>query len=346
MDKKIIDLETISDDELLEIRISDLPLKIEGTWLAECISQLYKELEEKGISFRPQCYLADEWLTPKGQTCIGIPFYLAHPSLIRLEKKYMLDAEGDTKTMCMKLLRHEAGHALMHAYKLDRRKSWQKTFGPSSIEYSDTYKYRPYSKNFVRHLSGYYAQNHPEEDFVETFAVWLSPQDNWREIYKGWNVLNKLEYVDKTMNEIKCKEPIVTESIKYWKLSTLRVRLSHFYKKKRHYWAEEFPDFHDAFLTRVFSELDDVIDKKKKRLAAVKIIRKNRASIIKTVSKYSGEKKFVISDLVNDIQKRSVDLKLAVDDEEQVIVLELTAYVTALIMNYLHTGKFRGQRHK
>ena len=258
----------------------------------------------------------------------------------------MLDAEGDTKLMCMKLLRHEAGHALLHAYKLTRRKSWQNTFGSSSLEYSDTYKYRPYSKSFVRHLDGYYAQHHPEEDFVETFAVWLAPQNNWRERYQGWNVIKKLEYVDKLMNAVKGKEPIVTESKKYWKLSTLRISLNKFYKKKRHFWAEEFPDFHDSFLKRVFSELDEQIDKKKKRLAAVKIIRKYRTSVIKTVSKYSGEKKFVISDLVKDIQKRSMDLKLVVEAEEQSIVLELTAYVTALIMNYLYTGKFRGRRHK
>ncbi|MBU0468690.1 MAG: hypothetical protein KKD07_07205 [Candidatus Omnitrophica bacterium] len=345
LNKRLIDLDTISEEELLDIRINELPLKIEGTWLSECIAQLYKELEEKGISFRPQCYLADEWLTPKDQTCIGIPFFLAHSTLIRIEKKYMIDAEGDTKTMCMKLLRHEAGHALLHAYKLNKRKSWQKIFGHSSLEYSDSYKYRPYSKNFVRHLDGYYAQYHPEEDFVETFAVWLSPQNNWRERYKGWNVIKKLEYVDKLINDIKSKKPIVTEGKQYWQMSTLRISLNKFYKKKRHYWAEEFPDFHDAFLKRVFSEPDEENNKMKKRLDAAKIIRKYRISVIKTVSKYSGEKKFVISDLVKDIQKRSMDLKLVVDIEEQSVVLELTAYVTALIMNYLYTGKFRGPRY-
>ena len=175
--KHTIDLETMPEEALLDTRICDLPIKIEGTWLSECIAQLFHEIEEKGIVFRPECYLADEWLTPEKETCIGIPFYLAHPALIRLEKKFMIDAEGETRPWCMKLLRHETGHAISYAYRFQKRKKWQKIFGPSTAEYGDTYKYRPYSKNYVRHLDGYYAQYHPDEDFSETFAVWLTPRN-------------------------------------------------------------------------------------------------------------------------------------------------------------------------
>jgi len=143
--KKHIDLDAVSEEDLLNMRICDLPLKIEGTWLAQCIEQLYIEFQEKGIVFRPECYLADEWLTPQGETCIGIPFYLAHPALVRLEKRFMIDAEGQTNTWCMKLLRHEAGHAMCYAYRFHKRKKWQNIFGPPTREYMDTYKYRPYS---------------------------------------------------------------------------------------------------------------------------------------------------------------------------------------------------------
>src|SRR3989338_5298261 len=165
MNKKV-DLDNISEEDLLNARVCDLPVEIKGTWLEGCVQQLYGELEAKGIVFRPECYLADEWLTPEEETCIGIPFYLAHPVLIRLEKKFMIDAEGETKQWCMKLLRHETGHALCYAYRFHKRKQWQRIFGPSTMEYKDTYKYRPYSKNYVRHLDGYYAQYHPDEDFV------------------------------------------------------------------------------------------------------------------------------------------------------------------------------------
>lgn len=337
--KPFINLDTISEEELLARRIRDLPLKIEGTWIEECIAQLYKELQDKGIVFKPDCYLADEWLTPEGETCVGIPFYLAHPVLTRLEKKIMLEAEGDTKEWCLKLLRHEAGHAICYAYRFHKRAQWRRIFGPSSLEYADTYKFRPYSKNYVRHLDGYYAQYHPDEDFVETFAVWLTPGLNWRELYKGWKALAKLEYVDDLMTQIKGKAPTVKDKHKYWRLSSLQMTLRHFYNKKRHFWAEDFPDFHDAFLNRAFTPADG---QAAGAVAAADIIRKYRSSLLKSVSKYSGERKHVINDLLGDIIKRGRELKLVTADDETAITMHLSTYVTSLIMNYLHTGRFRG----
>ena len=341
--KKHIDLDNIPEEELLNTRICDLSLAIEGTWLAECIDQLHAELQDKGLLFAPECYLADEWLTPENETCIGIPFYLAHPSLIRLEKKFMIDAEGETKQWCMKLLRHEAGHAICYAYRFHRRKRWQNIFGPGTVEYADTYKYRPYSKNYVRHLDGYYAQYHPDEDFVETFAVWLTPNLDWRTQYKGWKAARKLEYVDKIMNEVRGKEPPVKSRNKFWRSSTLRVQLKNYYKKKRHFWAEEFPDFYDEFLRKNFVEPSS---EQKKFPRAADMIRKHRSSILNSISKYSGEKKYVVNDLLKDIQKRSRELKLIVTEDEALITLKLSAYITSLIMNYLYTGRFRGEKKR
>jgi len=341
--KKLVDLDRISEEDLLHTRICDLPLKIEGTWLAECIMQLYAELQQKGIMFKPECYLADEWLTPEKETCIGIPFYLAHPALIRLEKKFMIDAEGETKQWCMKLLRHETGHAVCHAYRFHKRKRWQNIFGPSTTEYTDTYKYRPYSKSYVQHLDGYYAQYHPDEDFVETFAVWLTPDSDWPAQYKGWKALRKLKYVDKLMAEIQEKEPPVKSRQKLWRTSTLRMTLKNYYKKKRHFWAEEFPDFHDQFLKKNFIEYSD---EHKKLPRAADLIRKYKRNILNSVSRYSGERKYVVNDLLKDIQKRSRELKLVAPDSEPLITLNVSSYITSLIMNYLYTGRFRGEKKR
>ncbi len=336
-------IEGLSEEELLKVRLCDLPVKIEGTWVQECIDQLYRELEDKGIIFRPKCYLADEWLTPEEETCIGVPFYLAHPVLTRLERKIMFDAEGDTKEWCMKLLRHEAGHAICYAYQFHKRKKWQKFFGPSSLEYADTYKFRPYSKNYVHHLDGYYAQYHPDEDFVETFAVWLTPGLDWRGQYQGWKALEKLEYVDLLMTEIKNKPPVVKSRNQFWRLSTLRITLKNYYKKKRHFWAEDFPDFHDAFLKRIFAEL---AEDHPKSMSAAELLHKYRRGILETVSRYSGERKHVVNDLFRDIEKRSRDLKLAVSGDETALALHLSAYITSLVMNYLYTGRFRGEKQR
>jgi hypothetical protein len=336
MQDKNIDLSNISEEELLNLRICDLPVNIEDCWLKDCIEELYKELDSKGIKFKPSCYLADEWLTPDGEPVIGIPFFLAHPTLMKLERKMMLDVEGGTKKECMKLLRHETGHAINYAYKLYRRKKWQRIFGKFSSDYPDTYRFRPYSKNFVRHLEDYYAQYHPDEDFAETFAVWLTPGSDWRNQYKGWKALIKLEYVDELMEEIKDKEPLLKRGKKYWQKSSLRITLKNYYKKKKHFYAEDFPDFHDKNLERIFakSEGED----------AAELIRKYKKEILNSVSTWTGEKKYVINDLLETIIERCKDLNLRVKEKETFALLKISTYLTTLIMNYLYTGRFRKEK--
>ena len=203
-----VDLATLDDEALLQTRICDLKLKIAGTELESRIDKFYAELDARGIALKPICYLGDEWFCPEGGVTIAIPFYLAHPRLKRLEAKMMMEVEGDTEAWCLRLLRHEMGHVINHAYLLNKDKRWQKLFGPPSLEYSESFRARPYSKRFVRHLEGYYAQSHPEEDFAETFAIWLTPDLDWRQQYRDWKALEKLEYVDKLMQELAGKPPL------------------------------------------------------------------------------------------------------------------------------------------
>ncbi|MFH2138665.1 MAG: hypothetical protein ABII88_09170 [Candidatus Omnitrophota bacterium] len=341
--KTIIDLAQIPEEELLKLKICELPLTIEGTWLQECVNYLYEELQAKGIQFKPVCYLADEWLAPDGEPVIGIPFFLAHPALIKLEKKTMLDVEGGTKQWCMKLLRHEAGHAINYAYKLHRRKKWHQIFGLFTKEYNDTYKYRPYSRNFVRHLEDYYAQYHPDEDFAETFAVWLTSDSDWALRYKGWKALKKLKYVEVLMSEIKDAQPKIKQGRKYWQASRLKTSLSNYYKKKRHFYAEDFPDFHDVNLRRIFTEKAEDV---KSPALAYELIKKFRRYIIISVYTWTGEKKYLIDDLLQTLITRCKELKLVFADPEAVAVLRISTYVATLIMNYMYTGRLRGKNGK
>ena len=341
--KNNINLDNISEEDLLKVRVCDLPISLEATWVNECINELYKELELKGFSFKPVCYLADEWLTPEGENCIGIPFYLMHSALIRLEKKMMLEAEGDTKAWCMQLLRHETGHVLSHAYKLYKKKKWRKIFGHSSKEYSDTYRFRPYSKSFVRHLEGFYAQYHPDEDFVETFAVWLTPGLDWEKQYAGWKALKKLKYVDSLMREIKSKDALSNSAKKYWQQKNLRITLGNYYKKKKKLRAEDFPDFHDEILLKIFVTKNQ---KSENVSSAADILRKHRRGIISEVASLSGEKKYVVNDLIKAIYKRCRELKLFLKDSEAVTILRVSSYVAILVMNYSYTGWFRGDKQK
>src|SRR5271170_7984237 len=203
--------ETLSDDQLLSLRFCDLKLKVQGTELEDAIRRLYRELEMRGIGFRPHYWLAQEWFSPDGIPGIAIPFYLAHRRLMSIERRFMREVEGGNRNWLMRILRHEAGHAIDSAYRLRRRKHWRAVFGPASLPYPDTYRPRPGSRRFVQHLGAWYAQAHPTEDFAETFAVWLKPNSQRRREYAGWPAYAKLEFMDSLANEIGRRNPLVSD---------------------------------------------------------------------------------------------------------------------------------------
>src|SRR6187549_2833267 len=198
----------LPDEELLDLRFSDLGLRIEGSWLEDRIATLLHELAAKGLHFKPHFWLSAEWFSPDGVPGVAIPFYLAHPRLMKLEKAQMLEVEGGTPEWCLQILRHEAGHAFDNAYALRRRRRRRRVFGSPATPYPEFYLPRPYSKSFVLHLDSWYAQSHPDEDFAETFAVWMTPGSDWRNRYHDWPALRKLEYLDSVMKEIAGQPPI------------------------------------------------------------------------------------------------------------------------------------------
>lgn len=173
-----------ADQDLLALRLCDLGIAFDDTVLEARLERLHAELQGKGLRLKPHAWLSTEWFSPDGVPGIALPFYLAHPRLMKLERKQMLDVEGGTERSCMKILRHEAGHAIATAFRLPYRRGYQRTFG-TSRPYPTYYKPRPVSRKYVLHLDHWYAQSHPSEDFAETFAVWLSPRNRWRQRYAG-----------------------------------------------------------------------------------------------------------------------------------------------------------------
>ena len=141
------------DDKLMDLRICDLNVSIEGSALEPIIAQLRGELTARGLTgFDPHFWLSAEWFSPDGVPGVAIPFYLAHPRLEKLERSQMLEVEGGTPEWCLKILRHEAGHAIDNAYRLRNRLRRQRVFGPSYMQYPDYYTPKPYSKSHVLHL--------------------------------------------------------------------------------------------------------------------------------------------------------------------------------------------------
>src|SRR5436309_12207126 len=227
------DWTALGDEQLLDVRMCDLALRIEGTDLEPRIAQLTTELRARDLRFRPHFWLSDEWFTPDGVPGVAIPFYLAHPRLARLELAQMLEVEGGDPDSCLRILRHEAGHAIDNAYRLRRRRTRRRLFGNPGIEYPEYYTPKPYSKSFVHHLDHWYAQSHPDEDFAETFAVWLDPQSMWATRYAGWPAERKLQYMDRLMRELSRQRPSVTSKRQIDPLGRIRKTLGEHYRKKR-----------------------------------------------------------------------------------------------------------------
>src|SRR5262249_18579446 len=193
---------------------------------------------------RPHGWLSSEWFSPSDSPGIAFPFYLAHPRLMKLERKMIIDVEGGTRLGCMRILRHEAGHVVQHAYKLSRNRKWQRLFGRSPKRSPRYYKANRASRDFVQHLPLWYAQSHPDEDFAETFAVWLTPNSNWRKRYEDWPALQKLQYVDELMASIAGKKPKLTRRKEVEPLRGLRMTLGEHYEKKLKHYSVESPRSH------------------------------------------------------------------------------------------------------
>jgi hypothetical protein len=323
--------EKLSDEQLLKRRLSSLGVKVEGTWLEDCLKALHAELEERSIRLRPYAWISSEWFCPENTPGIAIPFYLAHPRLMKLEKKMMLEVEGGTWSECMAILRHEAGHTVQHAYQLHRRRRWQQLFGPSSKRYPRYYRPNPASRRYVQHLRRWYAQSHPAEDFAETFAVWLRPRSNWRTRYAGWPALKKLEYVDELMDEIAGKRPLITSRERVDPLPKLGETLGDHYRKKQAFYAFEAPKTYDRDLYRLFSA-----DPRHRRAQpASSFLRRHRAQVRKLVARWTGENQLTLDAVLDDMITRCRVHNLRAVGSERKLLADFTVLLTAKTMHAL-----------
>lgn len=330
-------LDELSDEELLKLRISDLGLAIPGSEIEPCIQELYKELDAHQLLFHPDCYLADEWLCPDQEPVIGIPFFLGHPRLKKLEMKLMFDVEGGHREEFMKLLRHETGHAINYAYGFFRKPSWRRVFGRFGAPYPDSYTHRPYSRKYVRHLENGYAQLHPDEDFAETFAVWLTPGANWEQEYKGWPALKKLKFVDDLMKSVAGQPPKTAKGKKYWDAGKMTMRLELFYRRKRKFLAEDLPGYYAPDLKRIFS--DDPVHAANE--VAARFLKRRRKDVINAVARWSGRHKYATNLLLEQLIDTAKELNLHLRGDEPATLMEVIAFMVACIMNYMYTGKFK-----
>jgi hypothetical protein len=328
----------LSDEALLERKISQLGLTLAGTPLETYVKQLHDELAQKGLAFMPPCHLGDEWFVPVGIPAIFIPFFLAHERLRKLEAGMMLEVEGDNPEWFMRLMRHEAAHAYAYAYQLFRKRKWQRIFGRTSAdETPQFYRPRPYSHSYVVHLDDWYAQSHPDEDFAETFAVWLTPGLDWRTRFKGWKALHKLDYVDELMRSLAGHPPVHQPAYRERDYNFLNLKLKTYYARKRKLYEDSYPDFYDRDLRQLFAGPPGA----GAALRASHFLRQRRRALMDAVCEWTNEKKYRVNKLLARLIERCDQLDLHLKPGEAAPDLQVAAYIATLVMNYLFTGKFK-----
>ncbi len=322
--------------EILNTRICDLRLRLEGSPVEKYVQRLYKELEQKGLKkFHPLFYLTDEWGCPSGEPIVGIPFYLAHPELAALEAQ-VNDLEDSREIMMY--LRHEVGHAFNYAYGLHKTAEWRELFGPYRRSYRDNYRPVPFSKKFVRHMAGWYAQKHPDEDFAETFAVWMTPRSAWRKKYRGWAAMAKLRYVDRVARAVGNMEPVRRRGYTDITTDEMEMTVGEFYRLSD---TQQVPIAEMA----LDPDLQDIFNVPKTRKNGVRpaqeLVQQYRKHIIDKMAYWTGVQRPLLKKLVETIEKRLSELGLRTDARrESEHLTEFTVYATALAMNYLMHGKF------
>ena len=322
------------ESKLLDVRLCDLGLDLEGSRLAEPIRAVGSELAARNLRLRPHFWLSEEWFSPEGVPGVALPFYLAHPRLMRLERKHMLEVEGGTRATCARLLRHEVGHAVQHAFGLHRRGRWQKVFGMSSRAYPDHYRPNPASRRYVLHLEHWYAQAHPDEDFAETFAVWLTPGSRWRQRYTGWPALRKLEYVDELMSDLAARAPTFRSRRRVEPLDRIRKTLRQHYDEKRERFGSLTSNIYDTDLRRIFNDGSSRIG-----MTAARFLRENRVEIRRMVAKGTGKHEYALDVVLGDLLMRCRELSLRAVAPRRDLQVDLAILIAARSVEYFSGGR-------
>lgn len=322
--------------------IRDLQLAIDDTRLAPVIERFRRELELAGVTkVAPAFYLSTEWGVPFGTVAIGVPFYLARPELTELHGEEVGHIEGFNETDILRYLRHEMGHVVNYAYKLYAREEWVKMFGSITQPYRDDYRPQPFSRRFVRHLPGWYAQKHPDEDWSETFAVWMTPGGAWRTDYGQLpTALAKLEFCDRTMRELASREPLVVSTELDEDVSGIQLSLEEYYKS---YPAESEPGAAglDGDLRAIFDDLAEAEQQGTEARPAGELIRRLERQLMADVFRWTGLFPEKTRSLVRSLAKRADVLQqvypLAAEDRA---IVGVTILVTSLAMNFVHRGAY------
>ena len=221
---------------------ADLPLAIEGT-LAERIAQLRDELD----GARPATSRCTSTCPTSGSRPTAPPpspspsTWRTRGSRSSRRRRCSRSRAASTSGACASC-GTRPGHAIDNAFRLRLRRQRREVFGSPAEPYPEFYTPKPYSKSFVLHLDAWYAQSHPDEDFAETFAVWLTPNSEWRQRYAGWPALQearihgRADGVAARASRRACDNPSEVDPLR-----KLRKTLRQHYRNKRRHYGVDYP---------------------------------------------------------------------------------------------------------
>ena len=335
--------ETDIPSEVLQKRICDFDLRIEGRPLERVIDRFRSELQGLGIRHvKPVFYLTDQWGVPEGTVAIGIPFYLADESLLKAQQKRGGMVEGESEDDILRYLRHEMGHVVNYAYRLYTTEEWTKLFGPMARPYTEEYRVVPFSTDFVRHLPGGYAQKHPDEDWAETFAVWMTPNLDWKMLYADSpGALAKLEYCARTTQALADKVPEVVDTQLDYEAKDMHVTVQEYYGGFAA-GSASVPKSIDGDLGMIFAQARTEPAEPARARAGdgAALLRRHADLLANSVYRFTGVDPAVVHPLIGHLVARARELRLSYPlNRRDEILVGLSGFLTTLAMNYVYKGK-------
>jgi Putative zinc-binding metallo-peptidase len=332
-----------SNQKWLSVPISDLGLSIAGSPLEPILAEFMEELRGTGIhQLRPVFYLSAEWGVPFGTVAIAIPFYLARAELTKLHAARVGYVEGVDRLDILRYLRHEMGHVMNYAYKLYDMPRWTQLFGSIEQDYEEEYHPNPFSRKYVHHLPGFYAQKHPDEDWAETFAVWMTPDRNWRTEYADWpESLAKLTYCDEILAQLKTREPLVTANDLDEDVGDLVHSLDDFYAAGSSTTTDPLPRL-ESGLRSIFkyssTSIKDANDSYKPAVDLIHLLEPEiMADVYRWTAHFPERTRGLLRHFGQIVQELQLCYKVG---EELTIAVAMTALVTALAASHVRHGNY------
>ena len=329
----------LPDEQLLDLRLADLPLTARGHRLESRASRsCAPSSNARELRFPIHFYISDEWFTPDGTATMAVPFYLTHPRLERLEKAQMLEVEGGDHEWCMRILRHEAGHVIDNVYKLRLRRQRRQLFGSSSRAVSRVLRaqavqqeLRPAHRSLVRaEPSG----RGLRRDVCGVADAGIELEAALRGVAGAGEAR-----IHGRADAHRCaaRSRWSTTSKRSIRCGGSRHTLRRHYRRKRRHHGIEHPKFYDRELRRLFSDAPEFAG----NMTAAQFLGKIRRPVRRVVADWTGIYQYTIDKVLEDMITRCRELKLRLAVPEEQARYEFTVLLTVQTMNYLHSGRHR-----